>query len=124
QADRGGVAGGDLEARRVAADDADGGAVQVVADDPHLARDDRRVERLAATHAAVDEAGVVGDASAAHEVPPGRWTFRVGGRRPVCRFRPTSFDVSVKARRPGGGLVELLVVLVLLIGLPLAEVSW
>jgi hypothetical protein len=30
----------------------------------------------------------------------------------------------VKARRPGGGLVELLLVLVLLIGLPLAEASW
>ena len=62
----GGVLGGDLEPLRFAAGDADGRAVQVVADDAHLAPNDFGIERLASRGAGADEAGVEVDALAAH----------------------------------------------------------
>jgi hypothetical protein len=62
----GGMPRGDLQAVRVAASDAHRGAVQVVADDAHLAPHDLRVERLAGTGPDVQEAGVVGNALGSH----------------------------------------------------------
>ena len=57
---------GDLESVGVAAGDADGGTVQVVADDLHLAAHDVRIEGLAGARALVQEAGVEVDALGLH----------------------------------------------------------
>ena len=59
-----------FEPADVTARDTDGGAVQVVTDDPHLARDDRGFERFVRAHRSVEEAGVVGDALATHDRVP------------------------------------------------------
>src|SRR5829696_2117537 len=57
---------GENQPLRVAAHDADGVGVQVVADDAQLPPDDLGVERLAGASPAADEAGVVADAVRAH----------------------------------------------------------
>src|SRR2546426_4388638 len=62
----GGVRGRKLQSVSVAAGDANRIAVQVVADDAHLAPHDLRVERLACAHAGAEKAGVVGNAFAEH----------------------------------------------------------
>jgi hypothetical protein len=66
----------------VAAGDAHRGAVQVVVDDAHLALHPIRDERIVGADAGVDEAGVVGDAVAAH-------TPYLAA---CCRNAATSFD--------------------------------
>jgi hypothetical protein len=62
----GSMSGGDLQSVRVSAGNAYRVAVQVVADDAHLAPHDLRVERLACTRAGAEKAGVIGDAFAPH----------------------------------------------------------
>src|SRR4029077_17601786 len=71
---RGGVRGGDLQSVRVAAGDAHRVAVQVVADNTHLATHDLRVEGLVGARPGAQEAGVVGDAFAPHALAPSRST--------------------------------------------------
>jgi hypothetical protein len=60
----GGQTGGELEAFRVATGNSHRGAMQVVADDPHLPPDDVWVERLAGAYAGMQEASVIADALA------------------------------------------------------------
>src|SRR5262249_18208011 len=69
QAGGGGVYGGDLKSAHIAAGDARCVAMQVVADDAHLALHNLRVEGFVVAHAGVvDKAGVVGDSFASHNL--------------------------------------------------------
>lgn len=61
------VGGGDLQPVEIAAGDPHRGAVQVLADDLHLALDDLAVEGIVGDHPGVDEASVVGDAVGSHD---------------------------------------------------------
>src|SRR5262249_24185919 len=70
QAEVGGVGRGQLQPCRITAGDADGVAVQVVADDAQLALHDVRIESLARDRSITDEAGVVRDALGAHVSAP------------------------------------------------------
>jgi hypothetical protein len=97
QVGRGRMFGGDFQPFRVAAGDADGCAMQVVADDAHLPIHGPGIERFAgagSTSTGGDEAGVVGDAPASHtwclsDVPPVHLTDQ-----PAARSAPVEQDTG------------------------------
>src|SRR6516165_2171215 len=70
QAEVGGGGRRQLQPRRITAGDADGVAVQVVADDAQLALHDVRIESLTRDRSITDEAGVIRDALGAHGSAP------------------------------------------------------
>src|SRR6266550_4206421 len=61
------MGGGDFQSIRMTTGNAHCGAMQVVADDAHLALHDLRVEGFVGALSAADKASIVGDAFASHE---------------------------------------------------------